>query len=205
MNMIRGYSYYERNCARPVMSLFRDIDIEVKRFQKITGLKCLKNCGHCCEKPGIEATALEFLPLAVRLRQKKRVDHWLAKIDEVSTSAACVFYERDKNNIGKGRCLVYPFRGLVCRIFGFSALRDKYGNLRLATCSILKKNHSDKIKKAQELLDSGQQAPVITSFSMRMKNINPDLGGKLLPINQAIKAAMEKTAQISGTQYLIRR
>ncbi|MFH1553157.1 MAG: YkgJ family cysteine cluster protein, partial [Candidatus Omnitrophota bacterium] len=96
--------------------------------------------------------------------------------------------------IGKGRCLVYPFRGMVCRIFGFSALKDKYGNLRLATCSILKKNHPDKAKKAQELLDSGYQAPVITSFSMRMRGINPDLGGKLLPINQAIKAAMEKTS-----------
>ena len=53
--------------VRAVESLFETLSEELDTFQAQAGFSCATGCGKCCEKPGIQASPLEFLPWAFQL------------------------------------------------------------------------------------------------------------------------------------------
>ena len=108
-----------------VESVFRKLDEEIAQFQANTTLHCKAGCGKCCFKPDIEATILEFLPFALHLYQEGKAEVWHEKL-KTSTADVCMILNPAQG--GTGLCFDYNYRGLICRLFGYSARTTKYGD-----------------------------------------------------------------------------
>ena len=170
--------------TRAVNSLFGKLDRHISAFKRYSGLRCPAGCRECCLKQDLEATVLEFLPAAHSLLLKGECDPVLERIHE-KTDACCVFF----NPFGKqGNCSVYGERGLICRLFGFSAREDKHGTRTLVTCPVIKE--SIRYRDAATAVD---HAPNLSSYYLRLYGIDPELSVRYLPVNQAIKKAIELT------------
>lgn len=177
---------------RQLQSIFKEADLHVAQFSKKANLHCLPGCGHCCENPAIEVTALEFIPLARELWKMNQVEQWFEAIERKGSQGTCVFYKPDPLISGNGRCGIYRLRPLLCRLYGFSAGKDKYGKKRLITCTRIKAAHKEAFDKINIALQQGADAPLIQNFSKQISQLDPNLGGRYLPINQALKIALEK-------------
>lgn len=175
-----------------VQHLFRTLGRDIARFQKRTRLGCQPGCGRCCEGPHVETTVLEMMPLAAHLWQKGEASRWLETVEKAGNPSPCVFYQPDPAGQGKGRCSVYPLRPLICRLFGFSANRDKQGHRVLMTCARIKENQTADYLDVQKHIDSGLPVPVMSDYILRVSPIDPVLGQKQVPINDAIHRAIER-------------
>jgi len=109
-------------------------------------------------------------------------------------SATCILY-KPITLLGQGRCSDYKYRGLICRLFGSAATTDKYGHLRLATCSIIKEGQAENYKAASEAITKDLQVPIFADYYMQLNQIDFRLGNIVLPINKALKMALEEVMQ----------
>lgn len=176
-----------------VEMLFYDLDLEIAAFQKESKLGCIAGCGKCCTHPDIDASPLEFLPWAFHLFLNGEAENTLTTLNE-SNSLACHIY-KPLTLLGKGRCSDYKYRGLICRLFGFGASRDKYGNLRLATCKIIKEAQPEDYGATVGTISNGMKVPIFTEYYMKLNQIDHHLGNKILPVNKALKMALEEVLQ----------
>lgn len=174
-----------------VLSIYTEIDNQIIVFQDATALQCPSGCGKCCSNPEVEVTALEMLPLAWELLRRGEARLWLERV-EMGESDVCVFYQPDRIVPENGRCSVYAWRPSLCRLFGFAAIRNKQGEPELAACARHKEVTPEIVKVAQDAIAQGLSIPVFSDFSMQLANIDPDFGRSLLPINQALRVALEK-------------
>lgn len=181
----------KRKLVRKIEGLFALADRQAGQFRTKSALRCIEGCGRCCENPRIETTVTELLPLALELWRTKTADHWLAQAASSNDAGRCVFFQPDPVGTGKGRCGVYPFRPLVCRLYGFSANADKFNRLRLITCSIIKAAQPKEMAQAQKLINQGTRVPKMTDFAMRVSQLDPIWGGRRIPINEAVRSAVE--------------
>ncbi|WP_158211946.1 YkgJ family cysteine cluster protein [Robiginitalea sediminis] len=168
---------------------FRHLEKEVAAFQQATGLSCLARCGRCCHYPDISATPLEFLPLAYHLYKTGQAETWLERITLESTGL-CPLFKPVLRETDPGFCGSYPHRGLVCRLFGFSAIRDKQGVARLATCKPLKEERGYDVQRADQHVAEGREVPVMHDYYFRLMAIDPALSRQLVPIREAIRQAL---------------
>ncbi len=176
-----------------VEQLFYHLEQEGKQFQKESGLACVSGCGKCCSYPDIEASPLEFLPWAFHLFLNGEAEEMLEQLNN-NNSSTCFIY-KPLSLLGKGRCSDYKYRGLICRLFGYGANTDKYGKLRLATCSIIKEGQPENYKTTQEAIEKGLYVPVFTDYYMQLNQIDFRLGNVMLPINKALAMALEEVLQ----------
>lgn len=176
-----------------VEMLFYQLEKETAQFEKTTGLGCVSGCGKCCTYPDIEASPLEFLPWAFHLFLNGEAEKTLIKLNQAE-SRTCIIY-KPLTLAGQGRCSDYKYRGLICRLFGFGASKDKYGNLRLATCKIIKEGQAENYKSTVEAISKGLYVPIFTDYYMQLNQIDYQLGSKILPINKALKMALEEVLQ----------
>tara|TARA_R110000868_G_scaffold91812_1_gene254379 strand:- start:1662 stop:2270 length:609 start_codon:yes stop_codon:yes gene_type:complete len=178
--------------VRQIEQLYNRLDSEISRFQSQTNLHCVAGCGKCCTKQDLEASPLEFLPWAFHLFLNGQAEHMLTELKK-SSSLICNIYQPlslvDNNN---GSCGNYKYRGLICRLFGYGATKDKYGKLRLATCKIIKEGQYLNLKTAEEAIVNGLHIPIFTDYYMTLIQIDFRLGNVILPINQALKTAIEE-------------
>ncbi len=173
---------------KAVENAFNDLDKEIASFQSWSSLACKAGCGKCCFKADIEATTLEFLPFAQFLYENSRAYEWLAKIDS-SDQTLCTIL--DPMQGGVGLCSQYRHRGLICRLFGFSARTNKYGKKELVTCQVIKGENPDGVIRTQDRIENGFEVPVMNQHYMRLHAIDLELTREFFPINQAIKRAIE--------------
>lgn len=174
--------------VKAVEGIFKALDRDIRKFQEQSGLQCASNCGECCKKPDIEATVLEFLPLAYHLHKSGRTDAILDKLESNPDDAICVLF----NPFGLGgNCSEYAYRGLVCRGFGYSAGVDKYGQKVLYTCKIIKLLDHELYEQAVADIREGQFIPVLRDYYYRLYAIDFQLTQKHYPINQCIRLAIE--------------
>lgn len=172
--------------------LFGELDSEINSFQSTTKLKCLSGCGQCCTHSQVDASPLEFLPWAYQLYIDGKAYKMLDTLSE-NTSKICQNYNPiGLLEAGKGNCGSYVYRGLICRLFSFGASTDKYGQLRLATCKIIKENQALLFQNAEKLIANGLSIPVFTHYYMRLSQIDFHLGTTIVPINTALKLAIEE-------------
>lgn len=172
-----------------VEDLFRELDSEIASFQSWSTLHCKFGCGRCCFHPEIEATVLEFLPFALFLHQNNLAESWLERI---RTSDSSICHILDATREGAGLCSQYAHRGLICRLFGYSARTNKYGQKELLTCQIIKSEQSAAYEHAEADVSSGSAVPVMSEYYMKLRNIDPALTKDQLPINEAITQAIEE-------------
>ena len=177
--------------VRAVEAVFHELDSDIAGFQNWSGLSCKFGCGKCCFKPDIEATALEFLPFAKHLHDLGLADAWLARLEDASE--VCLIL--NPTQISQGLCTEYKHRGLICRLFGYSARTNKYSEKELVTCSIIKSEQSEAYASASEKVAAGESVPVMNQYYMRLHSIDYQLAQEFFPINQAIRKAIETVMQ----------
>ncbi len=173
---------------RATEEIFRKLDDEISSFQSWSGLHCKFGCGKCCFKPDIEATILEFLPFAHYLHKEGTAFEWLEKLKTTDSSICQIL---NPSQAGTGLCTEYKHRGLICRLFGYSARTNKYSEPELVTCQIIKTEQSDSYQKAVDKIVQEKDVPMMNQYYMQLHAIDADLTRDFHPINTAIKKAIE--------------
>lgn len=171
-----------------VEQVFIKLDQEIASFQSWSGMHCKFGCGKCCFKPDIEATILEFLPFAHYLHLQEKAFEWLEKL-KATDSSICLILNPTQS--GAGLCTEYPHRGLICRLFGYSARTNKYAERELVTCQIIKSEQSENYEKAVSGIANGYDVPMMNQYYMQLHGIDMDLTRDFYPINTAIRKAIE--------------
>jgi uncharacterized protein len=175
--------------VRAVEEVFKALDENISRFQSWSTLHCKMGCGKCCFKSDIEATVLEFLPFAHYLYLNDLAFKWL---DDLKTHSSPVCMILNPTQAGVGLCSQYPYRGLICRLFGYSARTNKYGVKELVTCQLIKSEQSAAYAQAQQRIENNaEDIPVMNQYYMQLHAIDQDLAYNFYPINEAIKRAIE--------------
>lgn len=180
-----------------LLALFQQIDEETSALQAATGLQCPAGCGRCCENPKIETTPLEMLPLALELFRQGKAQECLDKLDKCNELDFCIFYESDSLIPGNGRCGVYAWRPAVCRLFGYATVKNKQGKPELAACRHHKQTVPATVEIAKKAVTAGVPAPNFSQYGNEIANLDPHLGQAQMPLNQAIKIAIERVGLIA--------
>ena len=154
--------------VKAVEQVFHQLDEEITKLQQWSTLHCKSGCGKCCFKADIEATILEFLPFAFHLQKEDRAEEWYERLKQ-SDSSICLIL--NPTQMGAGLCSQYQHRGLICRLFGYSARTNKY-------------------EKRE-----GAAVPVMSDYYMQLHAIDFELTKDFYPINQAIRKAIEVVLQ----------
>jgi hypothetical protein len=178
--------------VRLIEKLFERLDNEITAFKSETSLHCLVGCGKCCSKPDIDASPLEFLPWALYLFLNGKAEEVLLELDNSLITTCHIYRPLALLEEYNGSCSNYRYRGLICRLFGYAASRDKYGELRLATCKIIKENQLENFNNTEEAISKGLYVPIFTDYYMQLMQIDYRMGSTLLPINEALKMAIEE-------------
>ena len=175
--------------------LFSQLEIELKTFTETTHLFCNAGCGKCCTNPTMEASPLEFLPWAFHLFKIGEAENVLEKLNHHSNPICFNYNPISDSDLHSGSCNTYKYRGLVCRLFGYGATRDKFAQLRLATCSIIKEQQTDNYNKTNDAINNGLSVPIFTDYYMKLSQIDFRLGNVYVHINKALQLAIEEVLQ----------
>ena len=172
-----------------VMDLYARIDKAVAEFQLKSGLRCPTGCGACCPGADVEATILEMLPLAHEMLCNGQADEWIERLASPKESNRCLLYSETSLSDGAGHCGFYQWRPTLCRLFGFCAVRSRTGTKILSVCRSIKQNDPQGAAAAAALAD---EAPCFVHYSAQVYALDPVLGTHLMPINTALRSAIER-------------
>ncbi len=176
--------------SKAVLDLFGELDSEAKQFTSEAGLGCVSGCGFCCANPQVPATPQEFLPLAFDLYDKGLAESTLIALESHTEQENCIVYRSQFEDKAKGFCGNYSKRGMICRLFGASARRDRLGKKDLIICKILKQEKSKEYDEATQRINEDMEIPIATGYYTRLKDIDESLCHQH-PINRAISLALE--------------
>ncbi len=163
--------------SREVRALFDELEEASRDFFSLVDVRCPATCHECCLNSAVQATVLEFVPLACRLMDEGRAEEVLGQLEGSAELKGCVF-------AGIAGCSVYPDRGLICRLFAASVRKDRQDRLEYIACSLLHARHG-------RYLPGQTPAPVITDWGLRLEAIDPAMGCAWYPVNEAIRRALE--------------
>lgn len=178
-----------------VMSVFTLADGQGRRFVQKTGLICPENCGECCRSKNIHVTILECIPVSLHLWKEGKGDQIYDLFENNVHQKECFFFQENLDENLKGHCSIYPYRFLVCRLFSNSVRRDADGKFQLQTCKLIKQQRAAEFQQAKLRFEQKTKAPVASDFGFRLFAIDPYLGKELLPLNLALKKALEITCR----------
>lgn len=178
-----------------LLDFYREVDSVTDRFKKQGKVDCLASCRECCRTSAanIEVSIFEFLPLSIHLWQAGKAEFWLARTAEAAPDSPCVLLNDDVLLQPEGGCRFYAWRPLLCRLFGFSAVKNKYGRPVVALCRRITQKNPGLRERLQALVDSGLPVPINSYYARRVSLLNPALGQRRYPINKAFLLALETT------------
>jgi Fe-S-cluster containining protein len=181
------------NTFNKIISTYKRLDKTIARFQAATGINCPDGCGICCMEWWVETSILEVLPLALEIYSRRQEEEVLISIQEKEKDQdfRCVLLLSEPPRDMKGSCGYYNFRPLLCRLFGFASRKNKFNKPEFSPCRIIKSADPDGVKRAEKAVSEGMKTPVYQEAFMRIASINPGMGFRILPINQALKGALE--------------
>lgn len=173
-----------------VRGLFERIDSETAEFRAATGLECPPMCGRCCLAPDVFTTAEELAPLAEELVRRGEAGAWLERLAANAGERRCALYLPSAEDPSRGRCSMYAWRPTVCRLFGFSARRDKHGRPELVACGVHRDVTPDAVRRAREHVATGGHAPMMAEHARQVAYLHPGSGAEELAINEAMARAL---------------
>ncbi|MBN1356714.1 YkgJ family cysteine cluster protein [bacterium] len=177
--------------CRRIQRIYADIDRETSRVRRITGLICPPGCGSCCRSRKVESTPLELLPMVHHLVNIHAADEIIAQIDgaEIRGDLQCVLFRPELDDSMAGCCSQYAHRPVLCRMFGFGARLNKFGDIQPHVCRVM---HESQPEALERLIALGgeKKVPLYRSYFFRVASLKPDIGFKPLPINRALKLAL---------------
>ncbi len=185
--------YFSNNICSGVIEIYRDLDRKTACLQLATGLCCPPECGVCCKNLEVEATVLEALPAAEEIYRRREEEAVLCAIEKAEKrgDSVCVLYQPDPDIPRNGRCRYYEFRPLLCRLFGFASRRNKFGDIELCTCKIIKESNPEAVQRAEMAVSQGFGGPDYHDAFMRVGSVDPGKGYRRLSINLAFKGALQ--------------
>ena len=178
--------------SQQVLKKFQEIDVDTMRLQIEFGLYCPQHCGLCCESTKVEASVLEMLPVAESLFANRQGEEILLKAQTSGRESICVFFEKARLPNGFGGCVIYPLRPSICRLFCYSAVRDKNGRSIYAPCRLFNTIAKERVEMVQQEVDNGFKILSISEASQAVANLDLYLGTKRLPINAALTSALSR-------------
>jgi len=179
-----------------VLELYHEADRAVTAYQAITDLTCPGGCVECCFSEKVEATVLEMIPLAFHLFRTRQAELILKRIEKEQSSRQCILFRPDLSSREGGGCSQYPFRALVCRMFGFAGNIDRNGLPQLARCRNMPLSEKTKQAEDNEKNISDEAMPLFHAYGIAITAINPGLGASRMPINDALYQALAKVGLI---------
>lgn len=180
-----------RDTASQLMLLNAEIAQTYSHYQNERKLFCRSGCGECCLHPGIEASVLEMLPLALYLYDQGQAESTLEALLQHEEKAGCFFYKASSEDRKSGQCSVYPYRPAVCRMFGAAGYRGREGEVLLSICKVIKADEPEAVIDAQQSLVS-QTPPMMRNHKALIAQLDYELSKENMPIKQATVAALEK-------------
>ena len=178
------------------MGLYSEADCAVAVYQLSSVLSCPGGCVHCCVSEKVESTVLEMIPSAFHLLRTNQAELLLNRIEKQADSNQCILFRPDLSQPDSGGCSLYPYRPLVCRLFGFAGNRDRQGQVKLARCRdmppAIKATSSDSGDESM----TGGDIPIFQAYGIAVTVIHPDLGTRCMPINDALSQALAKVGLI---------
>jgi Fe-S-cluster containining protein len=168
-----------------IIQLYEEIETITSNVKSLFSVSCPIGCGQCCNTAcyNVEVSIVEMLPLCVYLYENNSYQFWLDK----AFNNLCPFYDSKilYNNVGS--CAVYEYRPLVCRLFGFSFMKNKYGAIVPVACTTLQKQYT---QKKEMVAINPCDLPQMSSISMQLMMIDP-FKSERFPINEAFIKAIE--------------
>lgn len=177
---------------KKIEKVFKQLDKETEKFVTQSGLKCVTNCNICCLKKGLEANVLEFLPMAWYLVRNNLHEAALELLE--TNPEYCINLAQSQTPGTTSGCSNYTHRGMICRLFGFSGIKDKNSKLSVYTCSYMKKEYAVEYNNAMQNINKGMKIPVVTDFYYQIYFIDPNMANDYNPINVSIYKAIQKVA-----------
>lgn len=177
---------------RKIEKVFKLLEKDTEKFVSQSGLKCVTNCNICCLKKGLEANVLEFLPLAWYLVENNLHEEALELLE--TNPEYCINLAQSQVPGQTAGCSKYAQRGMICRLFGFSGIKDKNSRLSVYTCSYMKKEYPEEFKSTMERINMGMNIPMVTDYYYQIYFIDPNMANDYNPINISIRKAIQKVA-----------
>lgn len=176
-----------------VSRAYDEIESRIQSVISKTGNSCPDRCGICCSMQKVEATPLECFPIAYRWIREGREEaiHNLLQDATNRGSRQCIAYLPDPEDPARGRCGAYEDRPLLCRLFGFTANRNKIGIVRFSPCRVAREAEPETTARISMALLSISDPPIYQDLFQRVAGIDPNHGYRLMSINEAIQEAME--------------
>ncbi len=170
-----------------VLKLYEELNQIQKSFPSCDG------CRECCNTPAynIEATVLEFIPLAVHFSQVNLLDKWLDRVEQATEEDICVLFDPDNS---KGGCTYHAFRPLICRLFSASLVVRK-NIIQPLSCRYLRNN----------LMSHIAELPNAQDYFSKLLSIDFFLASSRYPINTALKKALQYVGLYYTTGKFTRR
>ncbi|MGB4268983.1 MAG: YkgJ family cysteine cluster protein [Spirochaetota bacterium] len=184
--MYIGQNYYSLfPQLQKIIQLYKEIEKITSSVKYLFSVNCPYGCGQCCNtgSHNIEASIIEMLPLCVYLYENNSYQFWINK----ACNNLCPFYEAETLYNNTGRCAVYEYRPLVCRLFGFSFMKNKYGAIVPVTCPTLQKQFT---AQKNTTAVTPEMLPLMSTFSLQSIMIDPAIGTNRYPIDEAFRKAM---------------
>lgn len=176
--------------SRRVFRIYQEIEKQTFRVKRQTGMVCPDRCGQCCWSRNIEATVVEMIPLVNHILRSGRLNEVLTALDTAGPDDLCVFFRPDMAHRDRGFCSDYRYRPLVCRLFGFSARRNKDDRISAQVCRRLKQVDPEACERFKALCMSGALPPMRAWFQ-RIAAMDPVRGYRLMPVNQALRECID--------------
>jgi Fe-S-cluster containining protein len=180
-----------REFSQDLQNIYDEMWLSFSQYQKASGLFCLEGCGKCCNNPEVEASVLEMFPLALRILDDNKLEEWLDKL-ESPTQDHCMMYEPHSPDGSKGQCGVYKERPSLCRMFGVAGFYNKHREVTLSVCKLIREKYPDLTKTRES--EVTEQTPMLAHWSYSLMQLDPALIQDRMPINEALKKALERVA-----------
>ncbi len=134
----------------------------------------------------------EMIPLAFKLHQEGKLEEWIEKL-ETTSQETCLLFVSESPDKTLGKCGAYRERPLVCRLFGVAGYFDKNHDVTLSICKYIKAEYPE-LAQETTIQANPENTPMFSQGAYQLAQLDPQLIQNRMPINQALKLALEKVA-----------
>lgn len=182
---------------RTRLALYVEADALTGDLSRATGLHCPPGCGVCCERHNPHVTVADLAPIAAALVAAGQGEDVHARARAaLAAGEPCVFYAAGRL---PGGCTQYELRPLLCRLFGYAAVRDKRGTPELAVCHVHKERLPVEAAAAAARVAGGAPVAMFADLQSQADALDPDRARDRVPINAALAEALER--ELLRAQY----
>lgn len=179
--------------------LYHRADEAVSAFCAGSGLACPHGCGTCCEGFVPDVMPLEAAAVAVFLADKDKAAAW--SLAGSGRGQSCPLYVADT----PWHCSVYEARPLVCRLFAFSAVRDKRGQSSFALCRLMPTAPGLEARSASgsSIVETFHaEPPLMADFGNEILALDPHSNGDRAPLPEALADALSQVLFLVGMKAM---